>query len=57
VVFDGEHGANPRIAGQQVFGNPAAPGWASAGAFRDPQRQFTAIWHYLLSLRAEAANE
>jgi cytochrome c2 len=37
VVFDGQHGAYPRIKGRQVFGNPAAPGWASAGSFTDPR--------------------
>jgi len=37
VVFDGEHWAYPRIAGRQVFGNPAAPGWASGGSFQDPR--------------------
>ncbi|MCX6926055.1 MAG: c-type cytochrome [Verrucomicrobia bacterium] len=37
VVFDGEHGAYPRIKGQQVFGNPSAPGWAHAGSLRDPR--------------------
>ena len=37
VVFDGEHWAYPRIAGAQVFGNPTAPGWASAGNFNDPR--------------------
>ena len=37
VVFDGEHWAYPRIAGEQFFGNPAAPGWAKAGSFKDPR--------------------
>ena len=37
IVFDGEHWAYPRIEGEQVFGNPAAPGWASAGSFHDPR--------------------
>ena len=37
VVFDGEHWAYPRINGNQVFGNPAAPGWARAGSFADPR--------------------
>jgi cytochrome c2 len=37
VVFDGEHWAYPRIAGRQVFGNPVAPGWASAESFKDPR--------------------
>lgn len=37
VVFDGEHWAYPRIAGQQVFGNPMTPGWASTGSLRDPR--------------------
>jgi mono/diheme cytochrome c family protein len=37
VVFDGEHWAYPRIAGQQFFGNPAGPGWADAGSFKDPR--------------------
>ena len=37
VVFDGEHWAYPRLEGQQVFGNPTAPGWANAGSFQDPR--------------------
>lgn len=37
VVFDGEHWAYPRIAGDQVFGNPNLPGWARAGSFDDPR--------------------
>lgn len=37
VVFDGEHWAYPRIEGQQVFGNAAAPGWASQSSFQDPR--------------------
>jgi hypothetical protein len=37
VVFDGEHWAYPHIAGRQVFGNPAVPGWAGAGGFKDPR--------------------
>jgi cytochrome c2 len=37
VVFDGEHWAYPRIDGPQLFGNPAAPGWASEGRFADPR--------------------
>ena len=37
VVFDGEHGAYPHIEGRQFFGNPGAPGWASAGSFADPR--------------------
>jgi mono/diheme cytochrome c family protein len=39
VVFDGEHWAYPSINGDQVFGNPVAPGWARSGNFSDP-RQF-----------------
>jgi mono/diheme cytochrome c family protein len=37
VVFDGEHWAYPRISGNQIFGNPMAPGWAKAGSFADPR--------------------
>ena len=37
VVFDGEHWAYPSIAGDQIFGNPTAPGWANAGNFQDPR--------------------
>ncbi|MHB8519191.1 MAG: DUF6797 domain-containing protein [Limisphaerales bacterium] len=37
VVFDGEHWAYPHIAGEQVFGNPNIPGWASDGSFKDPR--------------------
>ena len=36
VTFDGSHGGNPRISGDQVFGVSAIPGWAdSAGQFVD----------------------
>ena len=37
MVFDGEHWAYPSIAGDQIFGNPTAPGWANAGNFQDPR--------------------
>jgi len=37
VVFDGRHGEFPAINGQQVFGNPALPGWGYAGEFADPR--------------------
>ena len=37
VVFDGEHWAYPKIAGEQVFGTATAPGWAHGGSFADPR--------------------
>jgi cytochrome c553 len=39
VVFDGEHWAYPRIAGETVFENQASPGWARHGSFVDPRRE------------------
>ena len=36
VSFKGNHGASPRIAGTQKFGNPSIAGWADAkGSFAD----------------------
>ena len=36
VSFKGNHGASPRIAGAQKFGNPSIAGWADAkGSFAD----------------------
>ena len=38
VAFDGSHGGHPSIAGTQVFGTHAIPGWDGADAqFKDPR--------------------
>jgi glucose/arabinose dehydrogenase len=43
VLYDASHRTWPSTAGQSVFGNPLAPGWAdSAGRFTDPRTQYTA---------------
>ena len=39
IVYDGSHGTHPKIAGERVFTNPVAPGWAKPGtdSFEDPR--------------------
>lgn len=37
VVFDGGHGSNPGIGGDQIFGTRPAPGWSHGGAWTDPR--------------------
>lgn len=37
VAYSGSHGVNPSLAGEQKFGTHNAPGWAHAGAFKDPR--------------------
>ena len=40
VSFRGNHGASPRIAGDQKFGSGALAGWADAqGSFADPRKE------------------
>ena len=40
VSFRGNHGASPRIAGDQKFGSGAQAGWADAqGSFADPRKE------------------
>ena len=36
--YDGSHGTHPKIAGERMFTNPVAPGWAKPGtdSFEDP---------------------
>jgi glucose/arabinose dehydrogenase len=41
VLFDASHRTWPAIAGDAVFGNPLAPGWADeSGRFDDPRPKF-----------------
>jgi glucose/arabinose dehydrogenase len=43
VLYDGSHRTWPAIAGDAVFGNPLASGWADAsGRFDDPRPKFKA---------------
>ena len=39
IVYDGSHGTHPKLAGERVFTNPVAPGWAKPGtdSFEDPR--------------------
>ena len=39
IVYDGSHGTHPKLAGERVFTNPVAPGWAKPGTdnFEDPR--------------------
>ncbi len=37
VVFNGDHGSNPRPVGAQITGVKPGPGWAKAGDFKDPR--------------------
>ena len=40
VSFKGNHGASPRVAGDQKFGSSALAGWAdSKGSFADPRNE------------------
>jgi len=40
VSFRGNHGASPRVAGEQRFGTAQTPGWADAkGSFADPRSE------------------
>ena len=38
VVYDGSHNSHPRVTGEPVFSNAAAPGWAKDGKFDDPRK-------------------
>ena len=37
TVFDWKHGPHPYVAGDVLFENPVAPGWARDGSFDDPR--------------------
>ncbi|HSV16324.1 MAG TPA: family 16 glycoside hydrolase [Tepidisphaeraceae bacterium] len=37
VAYDGAHGVDPKIKGEQVFGTPSTPGWEHEGAWNDPR--------------------
>lgn len=40
VAYDGSHGpAGPSVAGKQLFGTSAAPGWSKGEAFADPRSE------------------
>ncbi len=38
TVFDWKHGPHPYVAGDVLFENPMAPGWARDGSFEDPRK-------------------
>lgn len=40
VAYDGSHGpAGPTVAGKQLFGTSAAPGWSKGDTFADPRSE------------------
>ena len=39
VTFDGSHGGNPTIRGQQIFGNATLPGWSLSPSFEDERAE------------------
>ena len=42
VAFDGAHGVNPSVDGEQKFGTHPGPGWADkAGSLKDPRNPKT----------------